>query len=59
MKKSRFRFYLIYTAVFACFCLGVFFVFLRNGRSFVWNVDGEPQYLPYLIYMGREIRSFF
>ena len=59
MRRNRLRFYFIYTSVFIAFCLGVFIVFLRNGKSMVWDVDGQPQYLPYLIYMGREIRSFF
>ena len=58
-EMSRKKYVLFYTLCFAAFCLGVFFLFIRKGKSMVWNQDGGPQYLPYLAYMGRYLRDFF
>ena len=58
-RMSRKKYVLVYTALFALFSVCVFALFLRKGRSMVWNQDGGPQYLPYLAYMGRYLRDFF
>ena len=61
MKRtlSRKQYALLYTGIFALFCLGVFMLFVKKGKSFVWNQDGGPQYLPYLAYTGQYIRDLF
>ena len=56
---SRKKYIVLYTITFFFFCLGVFFLFVRKGKSMVWNQDGGPQYLPYLAYTGRYLRDFF
>lgn len=56
---SRKKYLVFYSAVFCLFCLGAFFLFLKKGRSMVWNQDGGPQYLPYLAYTGRYLRDWF
>lgn len=57
-KKNAGQYILLYTIVFGLFYLGTFFPFFIERRSFVWNMDGLPQYLPYRIYLGRLIREF-
>ena len=58
-RMSRKKYVLVYTALFALLSVCVFLLFLKKGRSMVWNQDGGPQYLPYLAYMGRYLRDFF
>ena len=58
-SMSKRKYFLVYTLVFAAFALGVFFLFLKKGRSMIWNQDGGPQYYPYLIYLGRWLRDAF
>ena len=43
---------LIYTLVFCLFFSAAFFMFARAQHTFIWNVDGGPQYVPYLAYIG-------
>jgi len=57
MRKRKYL--LVYTLVFAVFALSVFFLFLRKGKSMIWEQDGGPQYYPYLIYLGRWLRDAF
>ncbi len=51
------KYLLKYTILFALFSAGAFWVFWMSGKSFVWNQDGEPQYVPYLAYMGSYLRD--
>ena len=50
---------LIYTLVFCLFFSAAFFMFARAQHTFIWNVDGGPQYVPYLAYIGMYLRDFF
>ena len=51
------RSYIIrYSLLFLGISALVFFPFIRNGRSFVNKVDGMPQYIVYLRYMGQYLR---
>ena len=51
------RYLAIYTAVFALASALVFLPFLLTGRTFVFRVDGESQYILYLRYMGQYLRE--
>ncbi len=56
-KYSRHAYLLAYSIIFAVFAAGVFFIFPWMGKSFIWKIDGEPQYIPYLAYMGKYLRA--
>lgn len=58
-KMSKKKYVLLYSLVFAIFALGCFFLFLKKGKSMIWNQDGGPQYYPYLVYMGQWLRDTF
>ena len=49
--------FFIYSVVFLLLLPAVFLPFLKEGRSFVWNVDGINQHYPILIYYGRLLRG--
>ena len=57
-RTDRFgRSYILrYTLLFLGISILVFLPFIRGGRSFVNNVDGMPQYIVYLRYMGQYLR---
>ncbi len=58
-KPKAINHYIIrYTGMFAIFCLCAFLVFWVTGRSFIWETDGQAQYVIYLDYMGSYIREF-
>ncbi len=58
MKFKPFRnIYFIYSVLFLLLLLVVFLPFIKEGRSFVWNVDGINQHYPILIYYGRLLRG--
>ncbi len=47
--------YMRYTILFLCVCCTVFLPFLIYHKSFVYKIDGAPQYVVYLQYMGRYV----
>lgn len=49
-------FFIRYTLLFLGISVLVFLPFLYTGRSFVNKVDGMPQYVVYLRYMGQYLR---
>ena len=40
-RKERLRYYSLYTVIFAVLSFLVFFIFIKNGRSFVYESNGE------------------
>lgn len=58
MKKKLFHsVYFIYSIAFLILLPIVFYPFLAEGRSFVWDVDGINQHFPILLYYGRMLRG--
>lgn len=58
--KERFYYYGIYTAVFAVISFLVFFLFLKDGRSFIYDAGGEDgisQHYISLVYLGNYLRD--
>lgn len=51
------KFYLLYTAVFACTAALVFVPFIREGKSFIWQPDGLKQHYLSLAYYGEYLRE--
>ena len=58
MKKSLLKnTYFIYTCTFLLLLPIVFFPFLSEGKSFVWDPDGIDQHYPVLLYYGKLLRG--
>ena len=55
LKKYLF----LYTVLFIVFALSAFSLFIMRGKSLIWKLDGQSQYLIYLAYIGRYMRNFF
>lgn len=53
------RTYLYYTFLFGFLYLGVFFIFLKSGKSFIWNVDGAKQHYAILYHFHHIIKNIF
>lgn len=49
--------YLLYTISFLILLPIIFFPFLAEGRTFVWQVDGINQHYPILLYYGKLLRG--
>ena len=45
-RKERLRYYSLYTVFFAVLSFLVFFIFIKNGRSFVYESNGEDGIAP-------------
>lgn len=58
-RHPRFCYFLVYTLLFAVIFGGVFSVLLLKGKGFIWRIDGKPQYVPYMSYMGDYLRELF
>lgn len=58
-KKYFFKYWVIYTILFAVTTAGVFFVFWEEGKSLCWLTDAVSQYVPKVYYYIREARKFF
>ena len=59
-QKERFYYYSLYTLIFSILCLCVFGIFIKNGRSFVFDgggQDGISQHYISLVYMGNYLRE--
>lgn len=58
MKKRLFHNTIfLYTVTFLILLPVIFYPFLAEGRSFVWETDGMNQHLPVLIYYGQLLRD--
>ena len=42
--KQKLNSYHIFSIIFIILCFGVFFSFIKTGRSFIWNSDGIKQH---------------
>lgn len=59
-KRNNRQFYLIYTALFVILTFAVFFWFIWNGKSFIWNDcdhDGLVQHYNAFAYYGKLLRE--
>ena len=59
-RKERLRYYSLYTVLFAVLSFLVFFIFIKNGRSFVYESNGEDgiaQHYMSLVYLGNYLRD--
>ena len=43
-NKQKFNSYHVFTIIFVILSFGVFFSFIKNGRSFIWDSDGVKQH---------------
>ncbi len=61
-KKEKMKHILIYymipfTAGFLLLQFIVYYPFISNGKSFIWNSDGINQHYPALVYYGRFLKN--
>lgn len=59
-RKERLHYYSLYTVIFAVLSFLVFFIFIKNGRSFVYEFRGEDgisQHYMSLVYLGNYLRD--
>ena len=57
-NQSAKKYMLMYTVTFLLFAGGAFLTFLYTRRTFICEIDGLPQYYPYMVYMGKAMRAF-
>ena len=59
MKKltKKLNTYQIFTIIFILLCFGVFFTFIKNGRSFIWETDGFKQHYLFLENFHETIKN--
>lgn len=57
--KEKSKIYLIYTALFSAIFFIIYFIFLKNGKSFVWSSDGYDQHFAILYNFNEIIRNIF
>ncbi len=58
-KKYYLEYLLMYTVAFAIVTTGIFFFFIKNGRSLLWFSDGLSIYIPKAYYFMGEVKNFF
>lgn len=51
--------YFIYSILFLIMIVGVYWVFIKQGKSFIWYRDGIKQHFLFLYDFNEIIRSFF
>lgn len=51
--------YLIYTGIFFAMALIIYFVFIKSGKTFIWNSDGYNQHFSILYNFNETIRNAF
>ena len=57
--KLRNNPYLLYSITFLLLLLIIFLPFIKEGRTFVWNIDGINQHYPILVHYGELLRGLF
>jgi uncharacterized membrane protein YfhO len=50
-------YFVVYTFVFLMVALGIFWWFIRETRSFIWQPDGQQQHFNALMYYGTYLRN--
>jgi len=58
-NRKNYSYLLQYTLLFVFTCFLVFLIFLKNGKSFIWQNDGANQHYVALTYYGQYLRQFF
>ena len=58
-KQKALCFLLLFSVVFVVVFGCTYFVFWKNGKSFIWDYDGIKQHYAALCYLGRYYREFF
>lgn len=58
-KQKALCFLLLFSVVFVVVFGCTYFVFWKNGKTFIWNYDGIKQHYAALCYLGRYYREFF
>lgn len=56
-KNKAFRFFALYTVIFAFTCFVVFCWYFLKGRTFIWKDDGWMQHYKALVYYAECLRS--
>ena len=56
-KQKALCFLLLFSLAFAGIAFGTYFLFLRYGKSFIWNYDGIKQHYAALCYLGKYYRE--
>ena len=56
-KQKALCFLLLFSLSFAGIAFGTYFLFLRYGKSFIWNYDGIKQHYAALCYLGKYYRE--
>ena len=56
-KRQRRAYWITYTITFIVMTIASLNVYLLNGLSIVWNVDGLEQFYPYFVYEGTWLRE--
>lgn len=57
--SSKFNLFISYSCLFLLLIPVVFFPFIREGKTFIWDTDGVSQHFPILQYYGRILRGLF
>ena len=58
-KRQRRTYWALYTITFVLMTLLALNVYILNGLSIVWSVDGMEQFYPYFVYEGTWLREIF
>lgn len=58
-KQKRILFLLLFSMVFFVVYMCTYAVFLRDGKSYIWNYDGVKQHYAALSYLGKYYREVF
>lgn len=56
-KQKALCFLLFFSLAFAGITFCTYFLFLKNGKSFIWDYDGIKQHYAALVYLGRYYRE--
>lgn len=59
IKNNKCKAYFIYTGLFAVIFLLIYWIFLKTGKSFVWEDDGFKQHFAILYNFNYIIRNIF
>lgn len=58
-KNKKLLWFEIYSLVFVVTFFAVFSPFILGNKTFVWEIDGSYQMLPWLFYVGKFLRRVF
>lgn len=59
LKLKKDKTYTIYTILFCIISFIVFFVFIKNNKSFIWQADGIKQHFAILYDFNQMLRNMF